>query len=114
MISYVHMKTDTSCKEQLKARYGDAIADMKRLLHSKDWEQDFNQEVLSWEYNHQFKSLLLLLSWGGPADGFLFSPAGKKVKYYFQDWGDYAEKALTGKDLEIMQRLFEKLGEPQY
>ncbi len=105
--------TNQNCKELVKANLPERMEEMKNLLKLAEYPDKFNEELnniaLSVEYNHQFKSKLLLLSWGGPADGFLFSKDGKKIKYYFQDWGDYAEIKLTGKNLTIMQNIFDLL-----
>jgi hypothetical protein len=104
----------TTCKQELPERYIERMVDMQRLLRSmRDNDKEvFNELVLSWEYNQQFKSLTLMLSFGGPADGFQYSPRGRNVKYYFQDWGDYAEKKLTGVDLDTMVALFDYLPQP--
>ena len=105
------MKT---CKQQLSTNYSETMKEMRQLVHllktdEVKYQDMFNSIVLSCEYNYQFKSNLLLLSWGGPAEGFLFSRDGKRIRYYFQDWGDYAEKQLSGKDLDTLQYLFTDL-----
>lgn len=105
---------DKNCKQMLAANYPERMKEMRLLnrlskTDTEKYQDKYNEIVLSCEYNYMFKSNLLLLSWGGPADGFLFSKDGLKVKYYFQDWGDYAEKKLSGQDLKTMQELFNNL-----
>lgn len=50
------------------------------------------------------------LSWGGPADGFLFYFNGdkelEKITYYFSDWGTYDEITLSREDQEIIEQIY--------
>lgn len=49
------------------------------------------------------------LSWGGPADGFLVELDRDKrfyrARYYFQDWGDYAERWLNNNQVELLEQV---------
>lgn len=49
------------------------------------------------------------LSWGGPADGFLVELDRKKrfsrARYYFQDWGDYAERWLNNSQVGLLEQV---------
>lgn len=58
----------------------------------------------------------VLLSWGGPSDGFILEldDAGQEIErafYFYQDWFDGAEVELFGDDLKAVCQMFGYLAE---
>lgn len=98
------MTTDEkTCKELIAERLRERIKDIKELLRAKDPIEALNNLALSWEKDKG----KLILSWGGPSDGFWFTPEADRVIYYYQDWYDGAELNLRNDDLKTMQELYE-------
>ncbi len=61
-----------------------------------------------------YYTVRILLSWGGPSDGFFLTFAEKdgtvlRGEYFYEDWGTYDEVPLSQADAEIIADLF--LGE---
>ena len=55
------------------------------------------------------KTYDILLSWGGPSDGFKLFHDGESWtggEYYFQDWFDGAKRQLEAEDAEFIAELF--------
>jgi hypothetical protein len=56
------------------------------------------------------KEIKVLLSWGGPSDGFTiyFDTEGKPVEgfYFFASWFEYEEFKLSQKQLELVLMLY--------
>lgn len=56
------------------------------------------------------KAFNILLSWGGPSDGYklTFDNNNNLVKgvYWFADWGTYAENELTDKEAELVYEVY--------
>ncbi|MEM1973309.1 MAG: hypothetical protein QXN68_00805 [Thermoplasmata archaeon] len=66
-----------------------------------DW---INEYCLAYGEDGHYRGKRLELSWGGPADGFIFCEDGTII-YYYQDWFDGAERILFGKDYDIMEKV---------
>jgi len=69
-----------------------------------DW---INQTALAYSDDLTYRGKKLELSWGGPADGFIFLEDGNII-YYYQDWFDGAEEWLSGHEYEVMKEIFER------
>jgi hypothetical protein len=67
-------------------------------------EIDAEREPLSIEPRRQLK---ILLSWGGPSDGYLltFDAEGQDVLagcYWYADWFTYAEESLSPEEIDLV------------
>jgi len=65
-------------------------------------------DVLSIEPRYQLK---ILLSWGGPSDGYLLTFDGKtrdliEGSYWYADWFTYAEESLSRDEAEMVSDLY--------
>lgn len=97
------MEKTKTCKDRIETELKDRIEDIKQILKADDPIEELNNIALSWDKENG----KLELSWGGPADGFYFTPNASRVIYYFQDWFDGAEVNLWGEDLTRLQELYE-------
>ena len=98
------MMTDKkTCKDKIGQELKDRIKEAKEILQAEDQIEALNNWALCWTK----ESGKLELSWGGPSDGFYFTPDAGRVIYYYQDWFDGAELNLWGDDLQTMQELYE-------
>lgn len=96
-------KTKT-CEDRIQENLEDRLKDIKDILQADDPIEKLNEEALSWN------GYKLELSWGGPADGFLFARDNENnavnIRYYFQDWFDGAEVTLYGADFDLLEQLY--------
>jgi hypothetical protein len=92
-------------KERAYQNYQDEMADLKQveaLLHEK--ERDEVEEYREPLSLHERKEVTVLLSWGGPSDGYkiFFDKDGEPDEgyYFFADWFEYEEFKLSGEELD--------------
>jgi len=94
-----------SFKERAYQNYQDKMADLKQvgaLLQEKERDEvEEYREPLSLD---ERKEVTVLLSWGGPSDGYkvYFDKDGEAIEgyYFFADWFEYEEFKLTGEELD--------------
>lgn len=100
---------DKSCEARIDSELESRLEDFRKALES---EEDFidwlNGYVLAYEDDPEYRGKRLELSWGGPQDYFVFKENGDIV-YYFLDWFDEAHRELYGDDLELMDRVRDRL-----
>lgn len=95
------------CEDFIDEALEDAIDDMRSILNCRDPFEKLNESILA--YDRDGEDMKLELSYGGPADGFIFKKDGSIV-YYYQGWWDGAERELTGHNKKIMERIKDLLG----
>jgi hypothetical protein len=92
-------------KERAYRNYQDKMADLKQveaLLQEKERDEvEEYREPLSLD---ERKEVTVLLSWGGPSDGYkiYFDKDGEAAEgfYFFADWFEYEEFKLSDKELD--------------
>jgi len=100
------------CETKLAAR----IQQIKQALSSSTRLDTLQELGLGWTYvepdtyaDQPLGYFLWELSWGGPADQFLFYHNGKrvwKIQYVVLDWDYREEVELTGKWFELLATVF--------
>ena len=110
-----------TCEERIQVQYANTIDELRKLwrryCNGKD-ENGFPEYGLAFDYVAPFTFpdqsagyYRYQLSWGGPSDEFRFYiGAGKQVKrveYWFMDWYDGASLELEGKDLQLLEEIFQ-------
>jgi hypothetical protein len=101
-------------KERAYKNYQDEMADLKSVeAQTQEKERDeveAYREPLSVEVR---KEITVLLSWGGPSDGFrIYSHQDGEASegyYFFADWFEYEEFKLSDKELEIVLAVYSDL-----
>ncbi len=107
------MITEKTCEERIEEHLTTTMGYFKNALEGKykDGEEyeDFNDWLncysLAYADDPHYRAKKLELSWGGPADFFLFFE-DETIEYHFQDWGDSAKRELYGDDLETMLEVY--------
>ncbi len=98
-------------QERAYKNYQEEMADVKKveaLLQEKD-PSDIEEyrEPLSVDTQ---KEVTVLLSWGGPSDGYkvYFDQEGEAVKgyYFFADWFEYEEMKLSDEELDRVLAIY--------
>jgi hypothetical protein len=92
-------------RERAYQNYQDEMADLKQveaLLHERERDEvEEYREPLSLD---ERKEVTVLLSWGGPSDGYkvYFDQSGVAIKgvYFFADWFEYEQFSLSDEELE--------------
>ncbi len=100
-----------SFKERAYQNYQDKMADLKqveaRLQEKERDEVEEYREPLSLD---ERKEVTVLLSWGGPSDGYkvYFDKDGEAIEgyYFFADWFEYEEFKLTGEELDSVLAVY--------
>ena len=101
-----------TCEERIDEKLTSRIDEFREALEENGENEDFdlidwlNDNALAYEKDPKYRAKRLELSWGGPADGFIFFEDGDIV-YYFQDWFDGAERELDGEDYNIMREFYD-------
>lgn len=103
-----------SCEERIDRALASRIDDFKNALngkypdgeHYEDFVDWLNSYALAYEDDPYYRAKKLELSWGGPADYFLFFEDGT-IEYHYQDWFDGAKRELDGRDYDIMQEVYD-------
>ncbi len=98
-------------KERAYQNYQDKMADLKqveaRLQEKERDEVEEYREPLSLD---ERKEVTVLLSWGGPSDGYkvYFDKDGEAIEgyYFFADWFEYEEFKLTGEELDSVLTVY--------
>jgi len=98
-------------KERAYKNYQEEMASLKKveaLLHTQEQsEVEEYREPLSIE---ERKEVTVLLSWGGPSDGYkvYFDQDGEAVAgcYFFADWFEYDEIKLRDEELDRVLSLY--------
>ena len=131
-------KNKGSCAARWKASKESRIKDLRKLFdaYRKGDEDRYIQDLGTFtEYGLCFDYVApgtftdqeegywrYQISWGGPSDEFRFYAGGcgeympHQISYVFLDWFDGHERALTGRDLELMRDIwtfFVECGWPQ-
>ena len=91
--------------------YQDEMTDLKQveaLLHEKERDEvEEYREPLSLD---ERKEVTVLLSWGGPSDGYkmYFDKDGEAAEgfYFFADWFEYEEFKLSDAELERVLAIY--------
>jgi hypothetical protein len=107
----VNNMTKEDFKSRAYVQYQSAIEDMRRVAAESEKKdiQDIEEyrEPLSCEQRIEVK---LLLSWGGPSDGFklYFSPDGvvEDGYYFFADWFEYEQYRLSQEELDLVLSVY--------
>jgi len=116
---------EQTCKDRINEHLHNRISDLKilwNLYNNGDENGDpelgqFNEYGLCFDYvspntfNNQRRGYFRYqLSYGGPSDEFRFYTDENlnitKIEYVFLDWCDGASKKLTGKNLELMEEIY--------
>lgn len=92
-------------KERAYKNYQDEMGSLRKveaLLQGKELnEVEEYREPLSIEAR---KEVTVLLSWGGPSDGYkmFFDQEGEAIEgyYFFADWFEYEEMKLSNRELD--------------
>uniref|UniRef100_A0A7C3WVP1 Uncharacterized protein n=1 Tax=Dictyoglomus turgidum TaxID=513050 RepID=A0A7C3WVP1_9BACT len=114
-------KGQKSCEERVDEHLKSRIADLEEFIENGDIEglQDYhlwfdyvNEEEEEPYFRYQ-------LSTGGPGDEFRFfcdhAFRPYRVEYWFLDWYDGANRILSGRDKDVLVKVWERLfGEPEY
>ncbi len=122
------MTRDTSCAKRWKAKKDDRISDLRKLFDAyQDGDEDkyanelgtFTEYWLAFDYvapetfhDQPEGYWRCLMSWGGPSDEIRFYAGGYgdqmpyRISYVFLDWFDGHERALVGRDLELMRQIW--------
>jgi hypothetical protein len=84
-------------------RQAERLADPDLTDEARE-EIEAEREALSIEPRRQLR---ILLSWGGPSDGFLltFDPDGTEALngcYWYADWFTYAEEPLSPDEIDLV------------
>ena len=98
-------------KERAYRNYQDEMADLKQveaLLQEKERDEVGEyREPLSQDAR---KEVTVLLSWGGPSDGYklYFDKDGEAAEgyYFFADWFEYEEFKLTSEELDSVLAVY--------
>ena len=98
-------------KERAYQNYQDEMADLKQveaLLQEKERDEVGEYwEPLSLD---ERKEVTVLLSWGGPSDGYkvYFDKDGEAAEgyYFFADWFEYEEFKLSDKELDSVLAVY--------
>ena len=107
-----------TCEEQIKEMLESAMENVAQGNKSPADKKEYIEGILcvqapAWDVDFihpQAKRYAQVqLSWGGPADGFLveFDEGAKivQIRYYFQDWWDYAERVLSEGETKAVSKL---------
>jgi hypothetical protein len=97
--------------ERAYQQYQDEMADLKQveaLLQEKERDEvEEYREPLSCD---ERKEVTVLLSWGGPSDGYkmYFDKDGEAAEgfYFFADWFEYEEFKLSDAELERVLAIY--------
>jgi hypothetical protein len=98
-------------KERAYQNYQDEMADLKQveaLLQEKERDEvEEYREPLSQDVR---KEVTVLLSWGGPSDGYkvYFDEEGEPIDgyYFFADWFEYEQFKLSDEELERVLAIY--------
>lgn len=116
---------DKSCEEMLEERFSGAMDNLAVVLNGRvpgendanDCGKKYIEGILCFQCPAWVPDDLgwtpyvvqVQLSWGGPADGFIVEVDDKyrfiRARYYYQDWGDYAEKFLSAGQTEMLEEV---------
>lgn len=121
-------KDKSTCAARWKASKDGRIHDLRKLFTAyQEGDEDRHSEELGTftEYGLCFDYVApgtftdqregywrYQISWGGPSDEFRFYAGGcgdqqpYRISYVFLDWFDGHERALTGRDLELMRDIW--------
>lgn len=93
--------------EQYKEELKDLNAVEKKLEHKDASDIEEYREPLSIETR---KEVTILLSWGGPSDGYkiYFDKEGEVIEgyYFLADWFEYEEFQLTEEELDSVLAVY--------
>ena len=87
------------------------MADLKQVeAHLQEKERDEVEEYREPLSLDERKEVTVLLSWGGPSDGYkvYFDKDGEAIEgyYFFADWFEYEEFKLTGEELDSVLAVY--------
>jgi len=99
---------EKKCEERIDEELTGRVKELKRILKMKD-EERASQEIenisLSFGEDPLYRAMKWELSYGGPADGFMFFENGT-IQYYYQDWFDGAVRDLTSQDYKVLREIW--------
>lgn len=93
------------------------IKEFQGIYPDYDPEGEFNitdflvENILSYEDDSEYRAKAIVLSYGGPSERFLKFDRLDKITFEYTDWGYYKEIELWGDDKEIMEQIFDILGD---
>lgn len=107
------MTKDQTCEQRIGFHMGARLADMNAAVDIDERDDDerlldeLRESVLSFEMVRHVK---ILLSTGGPADGFdlVLDDDGEidSGEYWFQDWFDGARRRLESDELALIDQVY--------
>lgn len=102
-----------SCKDKIGEYHQDEGEELIKAQRSGRRFDEFNERILSIDYHNEERKVRIVLSWGGPADGWDLYVDGHykiiKMCYWYQDWSDYAEESATPEELRAAKGIWEEL-----
>ncbi len=119
-----------TCSDRIESNLKERIAEFEEALKADEQAQEddketfeidgneyetfidwINERALSYEDDPYYRAKVLLLTWGGPSDYFLFFTELDCIEYHYQDWYDGAKRELQGHDYEVMRQVYERITE---
>lgn len=110
------MTKDQTCEQRIGTRMAGRLADMLAAVEAyevgetdedESLMEELRESVLSFDVR---RSVRILLSTGGPADGFdvIIDEDGELVsgEYWFQDWFDGARRQLESDELALIDQVY--------
>lgn len=101
-----------SCKQRINSEYHHEMTRIKQALKNENMTRQYEEGILEFAPKIEY-TIKVLLSWGGPSDGFNLRVEPTKwgyeivsASYFFQDWYDGAQKEVKESDLELIKQLF--------
>lgn len=102
-----------TCKDRIESNLKGRIKEFEELLKLDDetfWDQ-LDNHVLHFGDDPYYRGKRLQLSYGGPADYFIFFTELNSIVYHFLDWHDEARSILRGHDYEVMHQVYKRITE---
>lgn len=105
---------DKTCEERIEEHLTTTIEAFKKALDGDFGDENEYEDFIEWldcyilayADDPHYRAKKLELSWGGPADYFLFFE-DETIEYHFQDWFDGAKRELDGEDYDIMKSVYD-------
>ena len=119
------MENQITCKQKVRTELRKEIDALRPLFESYQRGEEttadgesFHEHGLSFDFvsagtfdGQKEGYFRYQISWGGPSDEFRFYTDAEfslhRVEYWFLDWFDGAKVILKGKDLELLEQIFD-------